>query len=370
MQKKKSLRAAKVSKNSRVVRLDDPQKSFADITVVELERKRKLAFYQEERRLAGISGRTAIAITILLALYKLALTSYQPLSDLLNSHSFRSYAIEMLIPVGALPVLASALIISLEKPAKSFVFGDKPSFIPSLLAFISGFPLAFICLTLDHLLSHFITNDTILRLPGWSLMNQGVMLFQSSWIQIMLTILISSVLPALCLGILLSGLVLPGLASGSHYTRAIFITAYFAALIPMQLRPLPVFFIFAVFICKVRLDSNSLITSSFAGLGLGLGWLTYSLAYQFTADIFWGQLPSTTSQIISLQLPLLFISAMIFLPVLVYYTNYRNRLKIEEREKALLDVSKHGEVIGFKRKTDYLFIGAAILMSLILLVQN
>ncbi|HHU06827.1 MAG TPA: hypothetical protein GXZ59_00595 [Clostridiaceae bacterium] len=370
MQKKKDPSAAKAPDKFRSARIYDPLRSSADIKVIELERRRRQAFHQEERRLAGISGRAALTITILSSLYILALEQYQPLADLLSTHSFRGYALEMLMVAGVLPVLASVLIVLLEKPAKSIVFGDRPSFTPSLLAFMSGFPLAFIGLTLDHLVSHFFTTNTFLQLPGWDLMNQGVMLFQSSWLQIALTIIVSSVLPALGLSFLLNGLILPGLAAGSYYTRAILMTAFFATLMPMQLRPLPVFFIFAVFICKVRLDSNSLITSSLASLGLGLGWLTYPLAYQFTADVFWGQLPSSTSQIISLQLPLLFLSAMIFLPILVYYTNYRNRRKVEEREKALLDVSKQGEVVGYRRKVDYVFVFSTILMSMILLVQS
>lgn len=370
MQRKKNPHVAPTSNNLRSVRLKEPPHSDSDLKVIELERRRRFAFHQEERRLAGISGRAALTFAILLALYKLVLALYQPLADLLRTHSFRGYALEMLIPVAVLPLLASVLFIILENPAKEFVLGNAPSFIPSLLAFLSGFPLAFICLTLDNLISHFITSDTILRLPGWDLMNQGVMFFQSSWLQITLTILISSVLPALCVSLFMSGVILPGLATGSYYLRAIIATALFAALIPMQLRALPVFFICSVFIFKVRLDSNSLVSSSFVGLGLGLGWLVYPLVYQLAANTFWGQLPSSTTQIVSLQLPLLFLSAMIFLPILVYYTNYRNRIKLEEREKALRDVSKEGEIIGYRRKTDYLFIAALILMMLMLLVPN
>lgn len=341
----------------------------AKLSIIELQKRRLLALIQESKRLRGISGRAAALFTLLLVLFTITEEFVPLVSVFTSSHSFRGQALKMLIVYGFIALLASVLIVIIERPAKAVILGEKVGIISSFLALLSGFPLAFLGLAVDQLISSLLSGETTYLTPGWDLLNQGAMLFRSSPAQIGLTIVIACLIPAISFSLLIQGLILPGLATGRNYGRAILTVAVFAAMSGLQLRALPLLILFYAFINKVRLDSDHLLPAALASFSINLGWIIYPLVFQLTSDIFWGQLPGSTRQIITLVLPIILLSAMALLPIIVYYTNNRNRLHAEAKEQAQIHFLQEEELFP-KRKIDYLFLAATVVMMVAMLFRS
>jgi uncharacterized membrane protein len=358
------------TKTSYSVQAENHSLTQAELSVIEFKKRRNNAILQEKERLSGISGRTAIIFALFIVIIKLAEQYFPPFGELIGVHSFRGQAILMLLIVGIIPFLTSVLIILLERPAAKFICGEKPSPIACLLAFLSGFPLIFFVLTVEQLITLLLFDKTLVGTTGWNLLNQGILLFQSSGIQIALTVLIACLIPALGLTLLINGLIQPGLSSGSYQKRAILSTGLFAAVTALDLRSVPLLLLVFSFVSKIRSDSDSLLPAALANFGINLGWLIYPFIYQFTADLLWGQLPGSTGQIISQTLPLMLFSAMLILPAIVFFTNTRNRTLAEERE-LLQQISTDKENVSPKKhKIDYLFLVANIILFAILILQD
>ncbi|MDI9461117.1 MAG: hypothetical protein ACOX3P_05660 [Saccharofermentanales bacterium] len=372
MKKNRSDSATGEIKTSYYVMDEDHPPTKIELSVLELKRRRHNAILQERVRLSGISGRTAIIFALFIAVIKLAERHFPPFGELIGAHSFRGQAALILLIVGIVPHIASVLIILLERPSAKFVYGEKPSLIACLLAFLSGFPLIFFVLTVEQLFALLLLDETLVNTTGWNLLNQGIFLFQSSGVQIALTVLIACLIPALGQTLLINGLIQSGLSSEPYQYRALFSTSLFASLTALDLRSVPQLLIIFTFVCKIRNDSDSLLPAALVNFSVSLGRLIYPAIYQFTADLLWGQLPGSTGQIISQALPLILFSAMLVLPALIFFTNVRNRTLAEERELSQQNAANNEmETVGpGKYKTDYLFVAANIILFSVLILQD
>lgn len=354
------------------VKAEDHPSTQTELSVLELKKRRNNALLQEKGRLSGISGRAAIIFALFVVVIKLAAQHFPPFGELIGAHSFRGQAMLMLLIVGIIPHMTSVLIILLERPAAKFVYGEKPSPIACLLAFLSGFPLIFFVLTAEQLLALLLLDEALVGTTGWTLLNQGIFLFQSSGLQIALTILIACLIPSLGQTLLINGLIQPGLPSEPYQYRAIFGASLFASLTALDLRSVPQLLIIFTFVCKIRNDSDSLLPAALVNFSVSLGRLIYPAIYQFAADLLWGQLPGSTGQIISQALPLILFSAMLILPAAIFFTNAGSRTLAEEREFLQRDAADNEiEIISPRRhKTDYLFMAANIILFAVLILQD
>ncbi len=368
--KKNSHPLSNISKRNRSASFNPAGNPEADLSLLELEKRRNLFAQRENSRLAGISGRAAIIFALLMILFKLLLILSPQTAEIMSAHGFRALTLEMLTITAILPLLASLAVILLDKPSAVFSLGEKIRVLPALLAFLAGFPLAFACLTADHLLANFLTADIALKGIGWGLLNQGISLFSSSWIQIFLTVLSACLITAVSHGLFIEGLILPGLQIDKDYFTSIFFTASFAALAHQQLRAIPVLFVFYFFAGKVRLDSGSLFVSAISLFSIYLGWLFYPLLYQQAADIILGELPSNTNQMLSLTLPVMFLSFLLFLPLVFYFSSYKSRRNAEESRQGEYLAAREENSKDNKSKQDYLFQLALALLLAILLLEK
>ncbi len=372
MKKNRSDSTTGATKTSYHVQAEDHPPTQAELSVLELKIRRNNAISQERGRLSGISGRTAIIFTLFIVVIKLAERYFPPFAELIGAHSFRGQAMLMLLIVGIVPHITSVLIMLLERPAAKFVYGEKASPVACLLAFLSGFPLLFFVLTVEQLLALLLLDETTVSTTGWTLLNQGILLFQSSGVQIALTVLIACLIPALGQTLLINGLIQPGLSSEPYQYRALFSTGLFASLTALDLRSVPQLLIIFTFVCKIRNDSDSLLPAALANFSVSLGRLIYPSIYKFTADLLWGQLPGSTGQIISQALPLILFSAMLVLPALIFFTNVRSRTLAEERELLQQNAANNEmkTISPEKYKTDYLFVAANIILFAVLILQD